>query len=51
MAGDDKSSLAAQLAIREQLRRRFPHRPWLDVVTKVNNCIYIYIYRYILYSA
>jgi hypothetical protein len=36
MAGDDKSGLTAQLRVREALRRRFPRRPWMDVVTKVN---------------
>jgi hypothetical protein len=43
MAGDDKSSLAAQLSVREALRRRFPRRPWMDVVTKVTHGAHIRI--------
>ena len=33
LAGE-KSTFAAQLNIRQDLRRRFPQRPWLDVVSK-----------------
>ena len=35
LAGE-KSSLEAQLNVRKHLRQRFPKRPWLDVVSKVN---------------
>jgi len=33
-AGDHHSSVEAQIKLRDKLRRRFPKRPWLDVVTK-----------------
>lgn len=30
----EKSTLTAQLNVRANLKQRFPHRPWLDVVSK-----------------
>lgn len=36
LAGD-KSTLEAQLNVRTHLKRRFPRRPWVDVVSKVNS--------------
>lgn len=32
----DKSTLTAQLNVREYLKTRFPHRPWIDVVSKAD---------------
>lgn len=34
LSGDDKSSIEDQLKVRQELRGRFPKRPWLDVVSK-----------------
>lgn len=34
LSGEQHSSLEAQLRVRETLRKRFPRRPWLDVVSK-----------------
>ena len=36
MAGDKCSSVADQLTLRRQIRARFPRRPWIDVVSKVD---------------
>lgn len=35
-AGDKCSSVEDQLVLRRELRRRFPRRPWIDVVSKVD---------------
>eukprot|EP00934_Nitzschia_sp_Nitz4_P007223 Nitzschia sp. Nitz4//scaffold76_size158648//14244//15796//NITZ4_002529-RA/size158648-augustus-gene-0.124-mRNA-1//1//CDS//3329557794//7213//frame0 len=35
-AGEKCSSIADQLAIRKEIRERFPKRPWIDVVSKVD---------------
>jgi nucleolar GTP-binding protein len=35
-AGDKCSSVADQLALRREMRSRFPRRPWIDVVSKVD---------------
>lgn len=35
-AGDRCSSIQDQLTLRKMVRARFPKRPWLDVVTKVD---------------
>ena len=35
-AGERTSSPDAQLAVRDALRARFPRRPWIDVVSKVD---------------
>ena len=35
-AGDKCSSVADQLTLRRQIRARFPRRPWIDVVSKVD---------------
>lgn len=35
-AGDRTSSAAAQLRLRDELRARFPQRPWIDVVAKAD---------------
>lgn len=32
----EKSTLTAQLNVREHLKSRFPRRPWLDVVSKAD---------------
>lgn len=32
----EKSTLTAQLNVREHLKYRFPRRPWLDVVSKAD---------------
>jgi nucleolar GTP-binding protein len=36
LSGEQHSSLEAQLAVRDDLRARFPKRPWLDVVSKAD---------------
>jgi len=36
LSGDDKSSIEDQFVLRQELRRRFPKRPWLDVVSKAD---------------
>ena len=33
-AGDRCSSVQDQLLLREEMRQRFPRRPWIDVVSK-----------------
>ena len=35
-AGDKCSSIADQLQLRKEVRARFPRRPWIDVVSKVD---------------
>jgi nucleolar GTP-binding protein len=35
-AGDKCSSVKDQLAVRREMRSRFPRRPWIDVVSKVD---------------
>lgn len=35
-AGDKCSSIEDQLALRQEIRSRFPRRPWIDVVSKVD---------------
>ena len=35
-AGDKCSSIADQLELRREVRSRFPRRPWIDVVSKVD---------------
>jgi nucleolar GTP-binding protein len=35
-AGDKCSSVADQLQLRREMRARFPRRPWIDVVSKVD---------------
>jgi nucleolar GTP-binding protein len=35
-AGDKCSSIEDQLALRQEIRARFPRRPWIDVVSKVD---------------
>jgi len=35
-AGDKCSSVADQLQLRRELRTRFPRRPWIDVIAKVD---------------
>ena len=35
-AGDKCSSVADQLQLRREVRERFPRRPWIDVVSKVD---------------
>jgi nucleolar GTP-binding protein len=35
-AGDACSSIADQLQLRQEMRRRFPRRPWIDVLSKVD---------------
>jgi nucleolar GTP-binding protein len=35
-AGDKCSSVADQLLLRKEIRHRFPRRPWIDVVSKVD---------------
>jgi len=35
-AGDKCSSVSDQLLLRRQIRQRFPRRPWIDVVAKVD---------------
>lgn len=35
-AGDKCSSIEDQLALREEVRSRFPKRPWVDVISKVD---------------
>jgi nucleolar GTP-binding protein len=35
-AGDKCSSVLDQLALRREMRSRFPRRPWIDVVSKVD---------------
>lgn len=35
-AGDKCSSVSDQLMLRRQIRQRFPRRPWIDVVAKVD---------------
>ena len=35
-AGDKCSSVEDQLLLRRQIRARFPRRPWIDVVSKVD---------------
>jgi nucleolar GTP-binding protein len=35
-AGDKCSSIADQLQLRREVRSRFPRRPWIDVVSKVD---------------
>lgn len=35
-AGDKCSSIADQLQLRREVRARFPRRPWIDVVSKVD---------------
>ena len=32
----EKSTLQAQLGVREYLKTRFPQRPWIDVVSKAD---------------
>lgn len=36
LAGDACSSVQDQLALRKQIRARFPRRPWIDVVSKID---------------
>lgn len=36
LAGDACSSVEDQLLLRKQIRSRFPHRPWIDVVSKID---------------
>jgi nucleolar GTP-binding protein len=36
LAGDQCSSVDHQLLLRKQVRQRFPNRPWMDVVSKVD---------------
>ena len=36
LAGDKCSSIAGQLAVRKEVRTKFPKRPWVDVVSKVD---------------
>ncbi|GKY99965.1 hypothetical protein MPSEU_000950100 [Mayamaea pseudoterrestris] len=36
LAGDQCSSVDHQLQLRKQVRQRFPNRPWMDVVSKVD---------------
>lgn len=35
-AGDKCSSIADQLQLRREVRQRFPRRPWIDVVSKID---------------
>ena len=35
-AGDKCSSVADQLQLRRDIRKRFPRRPWIDVVSKID---------------
>lgn len=35
-AGDKCSSVADQLQLRREMRERFPRRPWIDVVSKID---------------
>jgi len=35
-AGDKCSSVEDQLELRRQMRKRFPRRPWIDVVSKID---------------
>jgi nucleolar GTP-binding protein len=35
-AGDKCSSIADQLQLRREIRSRFPRRPWIDVVSKID---------------
>jgi len=35
-AGDKCSSVADQLELRREVRSRFPRRPWVDVVSKID---------------
>merc|ERR1712028_215978 len=35
-AGDKCSSIDDQLTLRRELRKRFPKRPWIDVVSKID---------------
>ncbi|OEU08716.1 NOG1-domain-containing protein [Fragilariopsis cylindrus CCMP1102] len=35
-AGDKCSSVEDQLALRKEIRTRFPRRPWIDVVSKID---------------
>ena len=35
-AGDKCSSVEDQLILRRELRARFPRRPWIDVISKVD---------------
>ncbi|KAL3907895.1 MAG: hypothetical protein SGILL_008687 [Bacillariaceae sp.] len=35
-AGDKCSSVEDQLQLRREIRSRFPRRPWIDVVSKVD---------------
>lgn len=35
-AGDKCSSVQDQLALRREVRSRFPRRPWIDVLSKVD---------------
>jgi len=36
LAGDKCSSVDDQLLLRKQVRARFPRRPWIDVVSKID---------------
>jgi nucleolar GTP-binding protein len=35
-AGDKCSSVADQMTLRREIRKRFPRRPWIDVVSKID---------------
>ena len=39
MSGE-KSTLTAQLNVRNYLKTRFPKRPWLDVISKARSLIF-----------
>jgi nucleolar GTP-binding protein len=39
----EKSTLIAQLNVRAHLKERFPKRPWLDVVSKGNFVIFLFM--------
>ena len=36
IASGEKSTLAAQLNVRQYLKTRFPKRPWIDIVSKAD---------------